>query len=182
MKRRTLIRRGLYVVGLTLVWLMLWDTFSVANAASGVLVACLVLIVFPTKEREERTAPHATVIRPFAVLRLVLYVAGQLVVSNALVAREIVARRSRIRTGIVACRLQTSTPGMITLIANLIEISPGTMTVEVRAEPPTIYVHMLMLRELLEARASVAHLERLVLDAFGTDADRLDAGPHEAAP
>ena len=110
-------------------------------------------------------------IRPLAALHLLGYVAWQLVVSNLLVAREIVARRSRIRTGIIACRLHTTSPGLITLIADIIEISPGTMTVETRAEPPTLYLHMLMLHDPLHARHQVAHIEKLVLRAFGTDDD-----------
>ena len=82
-----------------------------------------------------------------------------------------VAPRQRIRTGIIACRLRTTSPGMITLIADILEISPGTMIVDARSEPPTLYVHFLMLREPLEARHEVAHLERLVLRAFGADTD-----------
>jgi len=162
-------RQALYVVGLTAVWVMLWDDFSVANTVSGVLVAGLLLVVFPTSRRILRARP--IVIRPLAVLRLAGYILSQLVISNVRVAREGVAPRQRIRTGIIACRLRTTPPGMITLSADILEISPGTMIVDARSEPPTLYVHFLMLREPLEARHEVAHLERLVLRAFGADTD-----------
>lgn len=165
-------RRLLYVAALTVVWLMLWDRITIANAAAGVVVACVVLVVFPTARRVHGARP--AVIRPLATLRLIGYVAVQLVVSNWLVAREILTRRSQIRTGIVACRLHTDAPGLVTLIANLVALSPGTMTVDARAEPPTLYVHVLMLRDVVSARREVAHLEQLVLRAFGTDADTID--------
>jgi multicomponent Na+:H+ antiporter subunit E len=167
-----LLRQGLYVLGLTAVWVMLWDRVSVANIASGVLVAVVLLVVFPTRRQTGQVG--ATVIRPLAIARLLGYVAVQLVVSNWLVAREIVSRRSHIRTGIVACRLHTTSPNLITLISSILEISPGTMTVELRAEPPTLYLHVLMLRDVLDARRSVAHLESLVLRAFGTASDVID--------
>jgi multicomponent Na+:H+ antiporter subunit E len=167
----TLLRRLIYVAVLTVVWLMLWDRISIANAVSGVAVACLVLVVFPTARLVRRTQP--AVVRPVAVLRLAGYVAGQLVVSNWLVAREILSRRSHIRTGIVACRLRTDTPGLVTLLANIVALAPGTLTVDARAEPPTLYVHVLMLRDVVTARRAVAHLEQLVLRAFGTDADEI---------
>ncbi len=169
--KATLVRQGLYVAGLTVVWLMLWDRVSIANTVAGILVACLVLLVFPTKRRSRERKERPTVIRPFAVLRLLGYVVWQIAVSNLLVAKEIVARRSQIRTGIIACRLHTTSPGLITLIADIIEISPGTMTVDTRAEPPTLYLHVLMLHDPLHARHQVAHLEQLVLRAFGTDED-----------
>ena len=164
-------RRLLYVAALTAVWLMLWDRITLPNAAAGVVVACVVLVVFPTARRVREARP--AVIRPLAVLRLAGYIAVQLVISNWLVAREILARRSRIRTGIVACRLHTDAPGLITMLANIVALSPGTMTVDVRAEPPTLYVHVLMLRDVIAARREVAHLEHLVLRAFGTEQDRI---------
>lgn len=176
--RGSLARLALYVVALAIVWSMLWDRLSVANAIAGVLVACVVLVVFPPVRRIHDARP--AVIRPLATLHLIGFVGLQLVISNLLVAREILARRSRIRTGIVACRMHTDAPGLITLISNLIALTPGMMTVEARAEPPTLYVHVLLLRDVVSARRDVAHLERLVLRAFGTDGDRLDA--QEVAP
>lgn len=172
--KRTLQRRLLYVAGLTLVWLMLWDRMSIANAVAGVLIACLVLIVFPTARKVLETRP--AVIRPLGVLRLLGYLFVQLVVSNWLVARQIVSRRAHIRTGIVACRLHTDTPGLIALLASIVELSPGMMTVDTRAEPPTLYVHVLMLDDEIAARREVAHLERHVLRAFGTDDDLIEPG------
>jgi multicomponent Na+:H+ antiporter subunit E len=165
-------RRLLYVATLTVVWLMLWDRITVANAVSGVAVAVLVLVVFPTARLIRQARPPA--FRPFAALRLASYVAGQLVVSNWLVAREILSRRSHISTGIVACPLHTESAGLITLLANIVALSPGTMTVDVRAEPPTLYVHVLMLRDVGAAKGEVARLEQLILRAFASQPDRTD--------
>ena len=170
-----LARRAVYLATLTLVWLMLWDRITVANAISGLVVASVVLVVFPTARRVHDARP--AVIRPLAALRLGGYIAVQLAVSNWLVAREILSRRTRIRTGIIACRLHTDAPGLITLLANIVALTPGTMTVDVRAEPPTLYVHVLMLRDVLGARREVAHLEHLILRAFGGERDRIDPEP-----
>lgn len=169
-----LMRQGLYVVALTVVWTMLWDRISVANIAGGVVVSCVLLAVFPTAWRAHEKRRHAPVVRPLAVARLCGYVAWQLVVSNWMVARQIVRRRADVRTGIVGCRLHTSSVPLTTLIANILSLSPGTMTVDVRSQPSTIYVHVLVLRNVLEVRRSVAHLERLVLLAFASDGDVID--------
>lgn len=170
--RASIGRRVLYIAALTAVWLMLWDRITVANALSGVAVACLVLAVFPTARVVRNARP--AVFRPVATVRLAGFVAAQLVVSNWLVAREILSRRSHIRTGILACPLHTESHGLITLLANIVAVSPGTMTVDVRAEPPTLYVHVLMLRDVAAAKSEVARLEQLLLRAFGTESDRID--------
>jgi multicomponent Na+:H+ antiporter subunit E len=170
--RASFSRLLVYVATLTAVWLMLWDQITIANAVAGVVVGCLVLVVFPTARRVGTGRP--AIVRPLAVVRLACYVVVQLVVSNWLVAREILGRRSHIRTGIVAVPLRTNAPGMVTLLGNIVALSPGTMTVEARAEPPTLYVHVLMLRDVQAAKREVAHLEHLLLRAFDPDADRIE--------
>jgi multicomponent Na+:H+ antiporter subunit E len=107
----------------------------------------------------------------------------QFVVSNALVAREIVARRSRVRTGIVACPLRTESEPIITLLANVLALSPGTMPVDVQTSPPVIHLHVLVLRDVARARRDVARLEELAVGAFGSDEDvaRLSTPPALAA-
>ena len=56
---------------------------------------------------------------------------------------------------------------VLTLIANIIALTPGTMTVDVTPDPPMIYVHFLLLSDVAEARRAVARLERLVVAAIG---------------
>ena len=47
-------------------------------------------------------------------------------------------------------------------------LSPGTMTVEVELDPPTIYLHILDLHDVGQVRASIATLEDLTVRAFGS--------------
>ena len=128
----------LLLVGL---WLLAWGDITVANIVSGLAVAAALLVAFPPgRPGRPRSRIHL-----FAVGRLLLYVLGQLVVSNVLVAREILSRRSRIRTGVIAHRVQHPSDAGLTLIANVIALTPGTMTVDVTRDPPIIYVHFILL-------------------------------------
>ena len=144
-------------------WLLAWGDITVANIVSGIAVAAALLVAFPSG----RLARPRSRIHLLAVGRLLLYVLGQLVVSNVLVAREILSRRSRIRTGVIAHRVQHPSDAGLTLIANVIALTPGTMTVDVTREPPIIYVHFLLLSDVDEARRAIARLERLVVAAIG---------------
>jgi multicomponent Na+:H+ antiporter subunit E len=65
---------------------------------------------------------------------------------------------------------------MITFLANVLALSPGTLPVEVSIDPPVIHLHVLLLRDDADPRRSVALLESLALRAFGTREDlaRLD--------
>lgn len=150
---------------LTALWVLLWGEISVANLLSGAAVATVLMVVFPI-ERPSRFRLGR--VRPIGFLRLVAHVAAQLVVSNAVVAREILSRGSRVRTAIVACRLRSPSEPTMTMVANIIALSPGLMAVDLRQEPPTVYVHVLHFRDVAETRRHIAHLEMLVIRAIGS--------------
>jgi multisubunit Na+/H+ antiporter MnhE subunit len=61
---------------------------------------------------------------------------------------------------------------VLTLMAHVIALTPGTMTVEATSDPPVLYVHFLLLDDLAEARRSLARLERLAVAALGRPAVR----------
>lgn len=159
---------------LVVIWVLLWGEASFANVASGVVIAIALLTVFPSDTPEG--APRF-VVRPLAFLRLVGYFVAQLVVSNILLTREVLSRRSRIRTGVVTCELRTGSTRIMTIVANLIALTPGTMTVDVEADPVVLHIHVLKLDDVEDVRAQVAHLEWLVLQAFGPRGVFPDAEP-----
>lgn len=144
-------------------WLLAWGQISVANVASGLVVAAALLVAFPP----HRPGPAGPSISPVGTARLVLYVLGQLVPSNVLVTREILSRRSRIRTGVLAYPLQEPSDAVLSLMAHVIALTPGTMTVEATTDPPVLYVHFLLLDDLDEARRKLGRLERLAVAALG---------------
>jgi multicomponent Na+:H+ antiporter subunit E len=149
---------------LVALWVLLWGDLSVANVVSGIAIASALLLAFPGDRRADAVR---FVIRPVAALRLVLWFAAQLVVSNVLLAREIVRRQSQVRTGVVACPMRTASTRLITVITNMIALTPGTMTVEMSEDPIVLHVHVLKLDDPDTVRADVRELEDRVLAAFG---------------
>jgi multicomponent Na+:H+ antiporter subunit E len=152
---------------LVALWVLLWGDISVANVVAGALVAGALLALYPMRRQGRR----GRTVRPVALVHLVGHVLVRFVVSNAVVAREIVTPGSRIRTGIVACPLRSGSSGITSFVANVLALSPGTMPVDVVADPPTLYVHVLHLRDPERTRREVATLESLAVGAFGSRAD-----------
>lgn len=152
---------------LTVMWVLLWGTPSLANLLAGVLVAAALLYVVPLPPSQG--APMH--VRPVAVLSLVVWFSWELVVATFNVAVEVLRPpgRSRIRTGIVAIPVPGRSRGVVLLIANGISLTPGTLTVEVRGAEPTLYVHDIAVDDPETVRAAVRELERRVVLAFGSD-------------
>ncbi|MEX0795333.1 MAG: Na+/H+ antiporter subunit E [Acidimicrobiia bacterium] len=152
------------VLALTVVWMALWESASVGTVLAGLSVGGSVLWLIPSYQTEARFA-----VRPIRVLLLSVYFARALVVATALVAWEVLTPQSRINQGIVKIPMLGESKGLVTIIANMISLTPGTLTIEVREDPMTLYVHVLHLRTVGEVREDVRKLESLVIAAFGSD-------------
>lgn len=152
--------RGLLLL---VVWLALWSDLSVANVASGVLVAAAIVAGFDTWR------PGRVIVRPVHATRFVLWFAYKLVESTLVVARAVISPGSRVHTGIISVPLQGCSDVVATVIGDAISLTPGTLTLEVRRNPLVLYIHALDTRDLHAIRRDVRKLEVLAVRAFGDD-------------
>jgi multicomponent Na+:H+ antiporter subunit E len=152
-----IVRAALVVV----VWLTLWSEVSVANVASGLVVAALVVFGFDTWQR------RPLILRPIRALRFMLFFLYLLVMSTGAVVKTVLAPAGRVHTGILAVPLRGCSDAVATLIADAITLTPGTLTLEVTREPLTLYIHALDTRDLDSIRRDVRRLEVLAVRAFG---------------
>ena len=151
-------------VSLVVIWTLLWGEASPANAASGAIVAALLLVAFPL-DHDIIAVRHR--LRPVAALRLAGFFLADLVQSTVSTAIDVVRPRSQVRTGVIACPLRVDNDGLVTFLANMIAISPGTMPIEVAYRPHVIYVHSLRATDPDSVRTFVARLEELAVMALG---------------
>jgi len=156
--------RVVRILLLVVTWLGLWSDLSIANALSGLLVAAAIVLLFDTWQ------VGTVVIRPVHATRFLLHFLFKLVQASFVVARTVVTPQQRIHTGIVAVPLGGCSDALATLVADAISLTPGTLTLEVRREPLTLYVHALDVRNVEEVQADVRKLEVLVVRAFGSQA------------
>lgn len=156
--------RLVHVLTLTAIWLALWSDVSPANVLGGVLLAGAIGFLFGTW----RTG--AVVVRPLAAARFALHFLAKLVQATLTVARAVIAPRHRVHTGIVAVPLRGCSDAVATLVADTISLTPGTLTLEIRRDPLTLFVHALDIRDVEQVQADVRRLEVLALKAFGPPA------------
>jgi multicomponent Na+:H+ antiporter subunit E len=149
---------------LVAIWVLLWGYLTVANVLSGIVVVAALLAAFPAGRRRRPTY----VIRPIALARFVVHFVGSLVVANAVLAWEVVSRRDRIRTGVVAVPLRGCSDEVLAFVANVTALTPGTLAIEVTQQPPTFYVHVLHVHDVERVRRDILRMEELVVRAFGT--------------
>jgi len=161
--------RAVIAVWLVVMWMLLWGDVNLANVLSGVVIAGILVAVFPPDD----TNDDPIVVRPIPALSFLLWFLWALIITNVAVAREVVlpSSTSQIRPAVVACDLRTRSGRLATIVANAITLTPGTMTLDARGRPAVLYVHVLAFESVEATRAEVADLERRIVEAFGTAAE-----------
>jgi len=156
-------RRWPTIVALVAMWTALWERLSWANLISGTLVACAVVLVArkasPRPVQNVRIGPALRYLATFAKL---------LVVANYQVVVAVLWP-GRIKPGIVAMPLRHLSDAVVTLVANSITLTPGTMTLETERDGDTaiLYVHAIDLSDAEAVRNDIRLLERQAIAAFG---------------
>lgn len=156
-----MMRRLTAITWLTVVWIALWEDLTWANLLAGVLVAILVMWATPA-----RPAGSVHGVRPWALVNLSAYFVWKLAEASAILAWEVVTPHNRINPAIVAVPLSSRSPGIVTMVSNMVSLTPGTLTLEVDEETMTIFIHVLHLETMDAMRKEVLHLEELAMAAF----------------
>jgi multicomponent Na+:H+ antiporter subunit E len=103
---------------------------------------------------------------PLKLLRFLGFYLRQLTVANLYVAWEIITPQQRLSTGIIAVPMESRTPIEVTLFANLISLTPGTVTIDVDPDAHLLYVHGLHVGDPATFRRDLGYLEGRLLEVL----------------
>lgn len=161
-------RRNRVVAGTFLVaaWVLLWGTFSWANLISGVLVAVVLLVVFPLPP-----VTFAGRIRPLPMARFWLHFTRDLVVASVHIAWLALRLGHTPRGAIIAVPLRVNTDLNLTLVGEALSLVPGSLIIEADRTTGTLYVHVIGVRTIDEVerfRCGVYDLEARIVAAIGS--------------
>lgn len=147
---------------LTLAWLLLTGSFGTVNIVLGALLSYLMLALVLEGGRG-----RSYVTRLPAAVGLFGYFLVELVKANAQVAWEMIDPRHTMSPGVVKVPLDLETPFAITMLANLITLTPGTLTMEVSDDHRVLYVHGMYVSDPDRFRESIKRgFERRVKEVF----------------
>jgi multicomponent Na+:H+ antiporter subunit E len=133
---------------LVLLWVALQGTLSVGNVLLGLFFGWGILRLSrplfdaedPTESRKLRDGVRP-LLRIWRIFVLLLVFLRELVVSALQVARYTIQPTLQIYPGIIEYPLDVKTGREITVLANLISLTPGTLSLDVSPECDCLYVH-----------------------------------------
>ena len=145
---------------LALGWVAMSGNFDIVNLLVGFAFGYLVLYLL---QRVIGRSRYFT--RTFGLVRFVGFYSVEVVRANVRVAHDVVTPSYRVKPGIVAVPLDARTAAEITLLSNLITMTPGSLAVDVADDRSVIYVHSMFLDDPDELRRQIKEdLERRVLE------------------
>lgn len=121
---------------LALFWAMATGEVTLLTIGSGFVVGMLVLHLVGPVLDDSRYA-----IRFFLAINLALFFLRELLVSSVRVAIDVLRPTFTMRPAIIRVPLDVHDDVQITLLANLISLTPGTLSVDVSEDKSNLYVH-----------------------------------------
>jgi multicomponent Na+:H+ antiporter subunit E len=153
---------------LVLVWILLWGTWSWANALSGLAVAFAVTVLLPLP-----AVVGGIRVRPLALVGFLAHFLVDLAISGAQVAWQALGPGRR-QGAIVRVQLRTDSDLLLTIVAQTLSLVPGSLVLDLDRDERSIAIHLLHVRDLdhvQREKADVLATEDRVVRAFGSTAE-----------
>jgi multicomponent Na+:H+ antiporter subunit E len=129
-------KRLLLNILLMLIWVALTGAFTFVNFGFGFFLSFFLMWAINIGGDDNHYFTRVP-----KVIMFILYFLKELVKANLEVAYEVITPRLTVKPGIVKVPLDAKTDFEITLLANLITLTPGTLSLDVSDDKKVLYVH-----------------------------------------
>ena len=124
---------------LALAWAALQGEITLANLLVGYALGYAILAFLA----KGAVMPSRLASRTWHAIGLIRYFTWELLLANVKVAADVVRPRTGIQPAVVAIPLDVTTDGEILLLSMLINITPGSVTIDLSEDRRTLYVHVM---------------------------------------
>ncbi|QDU65580.1 Na+/H+ antiporter subunit E [Engelhardtia mirabilis] len=118
-------------------WVLFTGEPTLVNFGFGAMIGFLSMRLVST----DRTLSWRFVKKTPQFIGLALYFFWELVVANLKIARAVLGDPSKLQPAIIAVHLDVDDADEIVTLANLITLTPGTLSLDVSTDRKTLYVH-----------------------------------------
>ena len=147
-------------VVIALIWMVIRGEYSFVEFVMGYLVGLLALFLFRRFLSKEFYLKKV-----YAVIKLILLLFQQLVLSNIDMIKVVLSPKLDITPGIIAMPTKLKTEWEITILASLITLTPGTLSMSFSEDSKIIYIHCIDVPDKEEVIKDIqATFERAILE------------------
>lgn len=151
----------IYNILISLLWALLVGKVSVGSLGVGFVLGYFALTLLYPAQRGKNSYFQKTM----QFVRFALFFTKELVVSSWRVAIDVIKPLPLMRPGIVGIPLDAETDLEITMLANIISLTPGTLSLDVSEDRKTLYIHAMYVINPDDLRKEIKDgLERRLLE------------------
>ena len=148
---------------LALAWAALQGALSLPNLVVGYALGWCVLALLA----RGGVLPSTLTTRTVSALSLAVFFVGELLRANVRVALDVMRPRHMLRPAVVAVPLDVTEDREILLLSMLINITPGSVTIDLADDRRTLFVHVMHMDAPDETRRDIKNgFERRVRKLF----------------
>lgn len=151
----------IYNILISLLWALLIGEVSVGSLVTGFVIGYFALTLLYPATGEKNSYFQ----KSMQGVRFALFFIKELIVSSWRVAVDVVKPLPMMRPGVIGIPLDAETDLEITMLANLISLTPGTLSLDVSKDRKTLYIHAMYVTNPDDLRAEIKDgLERRLLE------------------
>jgi multicomponent Na+:H+ antiporter subunit E len=135
---------------LALSWAGLTEEVTAMNLSIGFVMGFVILFLVRGLLR-----PTRYFLKVKQIFNLGAVFAWELLLANLRIAYEVITPTHYMKPGVVAIPLDVTTDAEITLLANLITLTPGTLSLDVSQDRRVLYIHAMYVEDVEELRRSI---------------------------
>ncbi|MBF6329152.1 Na+/H+ antiporter subunit E [Nocardia transvalensis] len=173
MSRESLVRIGV-LLWLAIVYTALWGDPTLANVVAGLAIGALIMVALPLP----RVPIHGR-LHPLSLLELVGVSAYYAIESSLQIAWFAIRPSGPPVSGVLRVRLEIRSDLVMVLCADLLNLIPGTIVLELDRQTHTVWVHVLDVGSdaaVDKFYRTTRRLEQLLIRAFERPTEWLDPG------
>ncbi|HIS29299.1 MAG TPA: Na+/H+ antiporter subunit E [Candidatus Avamphibacillus intestinigallinarum] len=135
---------------ISFMWMLLNESYTIPTFIWGFLVGILLLFLF-----QKFIPGHFYLYRVFKIIGLILIFIRELILSNIDIVKLVYKRNLNFEPGIFSYPLEVKKDWQITLLANLITLTPGTLSVAISDDNSKIFIHAMHIDNIEESIQSI---------------------------
>lgn len=145
---------------IAVMWMFLTESYTFSAFFSGYIIGILLLLIL------RRFIPGSFYMkRVFKIVQLILLFIKELILSNIDIVRHVYKPKQNFEPGIFALPTELKSNWEITLLANLISLTPGTLSIAVSDDNSHIYIHAMDVGDSEEAISSIKNtFEKAIME------------------
>jgi multicomponent Na+:H+ antiporter subunit E len=135
---------------LALVWAATTEEFSAANLAIGFVLGYVLLFILRPVMGQFKYFRDV-----YDIIALIIFFIVELVLANIRMAYYTLMPLNRMRPAVIAVPIEPMNETELTVLANLITLTPGTLTLDISDDRRIMYVHVMRLYDLEKEKLQI---------------------------